>query len=190
MDFREYSETGYDLYSEFASTVRKIAGIALDESHSPSRLQASQARAKSPQSLRKKLEMRGLLDSDDIENEIKDLAGCRLIFYTNNDVNQFLASRLITDNFDVDWDKSKIHQPVEDSDPAYVATHYVVRLKEERLKLPECQKFRGLQCEIQIQSILNHAWSETSHDIVYKRPTLEGLEVRNIIPSSAECRKL
>lgn len=178
MNFREYSGSEYDLYEEFARTVREIVCTALHHSDSASRMQATQARAKSPKSLRKKLEMCGLLESDQIEAEIKDLAGCRLIFYTNNDVNGFLDSRLIPDNFEIDWDESKIHQPIDDSDQAYVATHYVVSLSEDRLKLPEYARFRGLKCEIQIQSILNHAWAETSHDIVYKRPTLDGFGSR------------
>lgn len=174
MNYREYSESGYDLYADYASTIRRIVKIALDQSKSAFRLQAIQERAKSPASLQKKLEMQDLLGSDQVEGEIKDLAGCRLIFYTNNDINRFLSSQLIVDNFEVDWDKSKIHQPIKDTDPAYVATHYVVSLNEDRLNLPEYEKFRDLRCEIQIQSILNHAWAETSHDIVYKQPSLDG----------------
>jgi hypothetical protein len=34
--------------------------------------------------------------------------------------------------------------------------------------LPQYQCFHGLRCEIQIQAILNHAWAETHHDLVYK----------------------
>ncbi|MBK8359245.1 MAG: hypothetical protein IPL15_09780 [Comamonadaceae bacterium] len=28
--------------------------------------------------------------------------------------------------------------------------------------------------EVQVQTILNHAWSEMEHDILYKRPRLDG----------------
>lgn len=31
-----------------------------------------------------------------------------------------------------------------------------------------------MRCEIQIQTILNHAWAETEHDILYKRPGAQG----------------
>src|SRR6185312_6225106 len=54
------------------------------------------------------------------------------------------------------------------------AIHYIVRLRDDRTTLPEYAKFSGLRCEIQIQTILNHAWSETSHDIVYKAETAPG----------------
>ena len=174
MNFKEYTETGYDLYAEFTDTVASIIRGAMELEDARSRLLPIQRRAKDQQSLRKKLEDRGILDENDIENSIKDLAGCRLIFYTNNDINKFLSSRLIVDNFNVDFDESNFHQPIDEQDKRYVATHYVVSLSNERLILPEYAKFKGLRCEIQIQSILNHAWAETSHDIIYKSPNLEG----------------
>lgn len=31
-----------------------------------------------------------------------------------------------------------------------------------------------MRCEVQIQTILNHAWAETAHDITYKKPPLGG----------------
>ena len=41
-------------------------------------------------------------------------------------------------------------------------------MKPERLALPEYARFSGMRAELQIQTLLNHAWSETAHDIVYK----------------------
>src|SRR5207244_443352 len=35
-----------------------------------------------------------------------------------------------------------------------------------------------LRCEIQIQTILIHAWAETSHDITYKRSEAKGFGKR------------
>ena len=55
-----------------------------------------------------------------------------------------------------------------------MASHYVVALKTERLALPEYAQFQGLRCEIQVQTVLNHAWAETAHDIIYKGPTSAG----------------
>jgi ppGpp synthetase/RelA/SpoT-type nucleotidyltranferase len=117
------------------------------------------------------------LESQTIETELKDLAGCRLFFYTNTDVDRFLNSRLISENFKIDFDGSKIHHAVGKDRPAeelYFAIHYLVSLKDDRLALPEYRKYRGLRCEIQIQTILNHAWAETTHDILYHRPDIEG----------------
>lgn len=35
--------------------------------------------------------------------------------------------------------------------------------------MPQYQKFKGLKCEIQLTTVLFHAWSEIQHDIIYKR---------------------
>jgi hypothetical protein len=91
------------------------------------------------------------------------------VFYTNNDVDAFLSSGLIRENFDIEEDSTKVHHPREENAGAqYQAIHFTVRLSEGRIGLAEYARFKGLRCEIQIQTILNHAWSETSHDILYK----------------------
>ncbi len=84
MDFDEYAQSGYGLYGAFAKEVRRILDKALDE-FPKIKCQVIQARAKSVDSLKKKL---GDNDTADIENRIKDLAGVRIILYTNSDVNR------------------------------------------------------------------------------------------------------
>jgi ppGpp synthetase/RelA/SpoT-type nucleotidyltranferase len=177
MNYAEYVREGYLQYEEFARTVAAILRAAIDDSGQDFHLQQISFRAKSKSSLQRKLADRGLSDSQSIETELKDLAGCRLVFYTNTDIDRFLNSPLIFENFKVDFDGSKIHHAVGSDRPAedlYFAIHYLVSLTDERLALPEYRKFRGLRCEIQIQTILNHAWAETTHDILYHRPDVKG----------------
>ena len=175
MNILEY-EIKYELlYAEFAGVVKYVLDKAIAANSDAPRPQSIQSRAKMASHLRPKLQDRGLLDSQSIETQIKDLAGARLIFYTNADVELFLNSRLIPNNFDVRWDETKIHHPTEENaQRRYRAIHYTVCLNSERTALPEYEKFKGIRCEIQIQTILNHAWAETSHDILYKRPTTTG----------------
>jgi hypothetical protein len=49
-----------------------------------------------------------------------------------------------------------------------------VALKENRTTLPEYALFRDMWCEVQVQTSLNHAWSEMAHDTIYKKPKIEG----------------
>jgi Region found in RelA / SpoT proteins len=82
---------------------------------------------------------------------------------------------LIPENFAFDDGATRIHHPTkENKGVRYQAIHYTVWMSEERAKLPEYAKFKGMRCEIQIQTILNHAWSETSHDIIYKDNPRDG----------------
>jgi ppGpp synthetase/RelA/SpoT-type nucleotidyltranferase len=169
VNFEDYERRHQAAYAEFAAVVRDIFLKAIAATDGVSPPQSIQCRAKEAARLKPKLQDRGLLDSQLIETEIKDLAGIRLIFYTNTDVDRFLNSQLISDNFDVDWEETRIHHPVgEDTRQRYQAIHYTVRLNRARLDLAEYAKFSGMRCEIQIQTILNHAWAETSHEILYK----------------------
>lgn len=49
----------------------------------------------------------------------------------------------------------------------YYATHYRVLLKEDKLNESE-KRYKTAQIEIQIASVLMHAWSEVEHDLAYK----------------------
>lgn len=174
MNFQEYEDSRKDVYEAFCGVVRATLLAAIEPSEPPYRLQQIQTRSKSPDSLQKKLIDRDLKDSGSIESEIKDLAGCRLIFYHNADVDRFLNSGIIHENFEIDFRESRVHHPPAnptDANDFYMASHYVVTLKPERLALDEYSRFVGLRCEIQVHTVLNHAWAETAHDITYKGPT-------------------
>lgn len=173
MDFECYEREGHAAHAALADTIATIltAAIGADQSY---RLQQVMERAKRPASLLKKLEQRGIRATTTLEDDIKDLAGCRVIFYTNGDVTRFINSGIIHENFEVV--DSKIHHPgraVDDAADLYISNHYLVKLRPERTALPEYAQFVGMRCEIQIQTILNHAWAEMAHDTIYKTPALD-----------------
>lgn len=173
MDFEYYEREGRIAHAALAETIANIltAAIGTDKSY---RLQQVMDRAKQPASLLKKLEQRGVTATTTLEDDIKDLAGCRVIFYTNGDVTRFINSGIIHENFEVI--DSKLHHPnraVGDAADLYISNHYLVKLRSERTALPEYARFVGMRCEIQIQTILNHAWAEMAHDTIYKAPTLD-----------------
>lgn len=172
MNIDEYERQGREIYAALSAAVAAILVAAIG-AENEYRLQQVTDREKQPASLRKKLKDRDIEASDEIEKEIIDLAGCRAIFYTNGDVARFINSGLIQQNFEVL--DIKLHHPQPTSDEAvelYISNHYIVRLRSERLALPEYARFASMRCEIQIQTILNHAWAEMAHDTIYKEPAL------------------
>ena len=50
----------------------------------------------------------------------------------------------------------------------YKSVHFIVKLNEAREKLIEYSRFKEIKFEIQIRSILQHAWAEIEHDLGYK----------------------
>lgn len=169
MNLNDYKTKYFPIYKAFAETVCFILKKAILAAENLPRPQSIQYRAKAIESLRRRLVEEDKLDTQTLERDRRDLVGARLIFYTNNDVDRFLASPLIRDNFEIEEDSLKIHYPTQENKGAkYRAVHYTVQLREDRLRLPEYARFADLRCEIQIQTILEHAWAETSHDILYK----------------------
>lgn len=172
MNLEHYERHGLAAYASLAGTVATILAAAI-EREGGYRLQQVTKRAKNPASLHKKLQGRLIEGTTTLETDIKDLAGCRLVFYTNSDVTRFMNSGIIDQNFEVL--EVKLHHPrrdAEDASDLYISNHYLVALRSERVALPEYAWFAGMRCEVQVQTILNHAWAEMAHDTIYKAPEL------------------
>lgn len=111
MNLNDYEKKYFSTYEAFAETVRFILEKALLAADNLPRPQSVQCRAKGIESLRRRLAEGGKLDTQTLELDRRDLAGARLIFYTNNDVDRFLASPLIRENFEIEEDSTRIHHP-------------------------------------------------------------------------------
>jgi ppGpp synthetase/RelA/SpoT-type nucleotidyltranferase len=94
-------------------------------------------------------------------NEVEDLAGIRIIFYLESDRDRFIKNILDEISGELKLEHAK-------KETGYEATHIIAGLGPRRLLLSEYRKFDGLKCEIQLTSILYHAWAEIEHDIFYK----------------------
>lgn len=99
--------------------------------------------------------------------EITDMAGIRIISYVNSDVDKIC--KIIEEEFDIDKENSINKGDLLGIDKVgYKSIHYVVKMKEERTRLREYSKFKNIRFEIQIRTLLQHAWSEIEHDRNYK----------------------
>lgn len=99
--------------------------------------------------------------------ELHDMLGLRVISYLASDVELIVAK--LRDNFEVDEDRSLDKQAGLDPDRfGYLSYHLVARLNSAREDLEEWNAYRGIYFEIQIRSVLQHAWAEIEHDLGYK----------------------
>jgi ppGpp synthetase/RelA/SpoT-type nucleotidyltranferase len=131
------------------------------------------SRAKSPSRLEAKVRQRARTKTyttlEDISADIVDLAGARVSLYFPGERDQ--VDRLVRQLFVL------LEPPKEfpaSSKPTYKkrfsgywATHYRVQLKESSLGTAQ-QRYAETRVEIQVASVLMHAWSEVEHDLVYK----------------------
>lgn len=189
MNLADYETRGRDLYGRYAEAVRGILLASL--AHYPEiKHQEVQARAKGLASLAKKLgENAG---TEYVQSAVKDLAGVRIVLYTDSDVDRLEKQRLLSDNFDVDWNLTKIHYPVGKGMETshFIGRNYAVRLTDARTGLPEYADYDGLLCEVQVQTILQHAWSETAHDTIYKRPDFGDVGTRNVAALTKQMNRI
>lgn len=109
-------------------------------------------------------------------SEITDLAGVRVIAYFLSSVDR--VEPIIDREFKIveKTDKSELLRREERL--GYHSVHYIVELRPNRFQLPEYERFRGLRAEIQVRTILQHAWAEIEHDVQYKAPATLPAEIR------------
>jgi len=100
-------------------------------------------------------------------NKIQDFAGIRVITYVEDEVERVCS--IIENIFDIDTDNSSNKSYDLGIDKVgYKSVHYIASLKNDRLKLPEYKQYFKKYFEIQVRTILQHAWAEIEHDRNYK----------------------
>ncbi|MFC4163435.1 GTP pyrophosphokinase family protein [Epilithonimonas zeae] len=166
--FIKQYEKEYDFYKEIA----KIAHEILESDIIKRGIKAIvSSRAKKVDRLREKLlkrnEREKYKNKSAIEKDIVDLAGLRIALYFPSD--REIVGNLIEDLFEIVAVKKfpeDVYEPKFNKRfSGYWATHYRVKLKSS----DEIDKrFTNIILEIQVASVLMHAWSEVEHDLVYK----------------------
>ena len=100
-------------------------------------------------------------------SDITDIVGLRLISYYADDVVRL--AEIVEQEFVIDTANSFDKGALLDPDQfGYLSVHYVVSINHNRAALPEYESFQNIKAEIQVRSILQHAWAEIEHDIGYK----------------------
>lgn len=103
----------------------------------------------------------------DPRSEIFDMAGIRVVTFTESEA--LIAHEIIKELFELypehSADKSK---ELGLDRVGYRSMHCIGTLGKERSELPEYQVFRDMPFEIQIRTILQHAWAEFGHERNYK----------------------
>jgi ppGpp synthetase/RelA/SpoT-type nucleotidyltranferase len=163
----------YAAYAAFLRTVleaasRKLAPQAIVES-----------RAKATASFAEKILRKrsrynrpsGVLPPDPLIR-MTDLCGGRVIAQTSAHVQAMC--RFIEEAFDVDWSNSEdASRRLRPTEFGYRSVHYVVSINPEKLRAAGVSvtadpEILGLKAEVQIRTLLEHAWADIGHDMSYK----------------------
>ncbi len=99
--------------------------------------------------------------------DITDLAAIRVTTYFAEDVDHIAA--IVEREFLIDGGNSVDKRKLLDPDRfGYQSLHYIASITPARTRLAEYSRFDDLRFEIQVRSILQHAWAEIEHDLGYK----------------------
>lgn len=156
-------------YSQEHAALRDTARLAeslIASIIKPEHLEIHQvaARVKSLDSMRLKLRRKRYRDP---ERDVSDKIGVRVITYYTDEVDR--VTDLLKLEFEIDKANSEDKRTVlKDSAFGYRSVHLIARLKGTRLSSPEYANLRGRWFEIQVRSLLEHAWAEIEHEVKYK----------------------
>jgi len=151
----------FSVYRDLVSEVKRIIEKNLNLKNIS--VQDIKGRVKSIASFENKLRMGVHYKPENMQ----DLAGIRIICFVNFDVVK--VCNLIESIFSIDNTRTKDKEKVLSEDKmGYSSIQYVCSLPKSRTKHSENHHLKGKYFEIQIRTILQHAWSEIEHDDIYK----------------------
>lgn len=160
-DIGAWYDQNHSQYQDLITTVERLLTTLLKEEAIP--YHSVGGRLKEKRSLLTKWDQKAYTAPE----QIMDVAGLRIITHTTEEVQKVCA--LIEHEFLIDEKNSGDKaQKMGVDQVGYLSVHYIAKIDDERLKLREYKRFKGLCFEIQVRSLLQHAWAEIEHDRSYK----------------------
>lgn len=185
-DFRDHARASVAVYLERRSFFEDLAAVVkriVEESlrRRGIKVHSVQARAKDPTSFGTKAATPSEADPGKPKypkplEQITDLAGVRVITYFPSTLVEI--DRMLAEEFRVVERSDKGAVLIEEDRFGYQSIHYLVRLSAHRSRLPEYEPFAEAITEVQVRTILQHAWAEIEHDIQYKSASVIPTEIR------------
>lgn len=157
---KEYREKKY-LYLEFGEYINS----ALNRLLKTNNVHSIFYRIKTEKSLAGKLELKQKYNT---LNEVTDVLGFRILTYLPKEVDEIVD--VLEAEFKVDKENSVDKRLMEENEFGYMSYHLVLSLDPNNKKPLEKKAFQNLTFEVQIRTVLQHAWAEIEHDLGYKNP--------------------
>ncbi len=97
--------------------------------------------------------------------DMEDWCGVRIICYYPSDVEKILE--IIRKEFEVISEENTAER-LGPQEFGYRSVHLIVQLRPEWLHVPAHRGLKNVKAEIQVRTVLMHAWAEIQHKLAYK----------------------
>lgn len=97
--------------------------------------------------------------------QIEDWCGIRIICYYSSDVEKIC--KILREEFDIIGEENTENR-LKPQEFGYRSTHLIVSIKDSWLQAPQYRGLHKMKAEVQIRTILMHAWAEIEHKLAYK----------------------
>jgi putative GTP pyrophosphokinase len=97
--------------------------------------------------------------------DIEDWSGLRIICYYPDDVNEICS--ILEKEFDVQTQEDTATR-LAPHEFGYRSTHLIMTVKDAWMSTPNYRGLGGFKAEVQVRTILMHAWAEIEHKLQYK----------------------
>ncbi|MCB0538469.1 MAG: (p)ppGpp synthetase [Ignavibacteriae bacterium] len=98
--------------------------------------------------------------------DIEDICGLRIICFYQKDVEKICS--IINKEFSIKESVDK-EDLLNDDQFGYRSYHFIGKIKKNWLEAPNYRGLEELKAEIQVRTILMHAWAEIEHKLAYKQ---------------------
>lgn len=162
---QRFLESYEQRFEQFEIEAELVRGLVREIARSTGALiHTVKARAKTPESVLGKLRRKHYSDPD---RQMRDLIGVRVITFYSDDVD--LVVDRLKHKFEIDSSDSvdkRVRLGLHDF--GYRSVHLIARLKPAQARSKKYHILSNQWFEVQVRSILEHAWAEISHEIFYK----------------------
>ncbi len=163
----QWYDSQYVWLRHFADTLKNVLDTIvgqLDRKVLPTQVRVKSRESYLEKCLRQSRHDRALYRYQRPLEEIEDLVGARITLYLLGDgspITTELQRHLVCD-------EQTVSGAGDRRVPGYQGRHFKVRFTPEKLALPDFAGFAAMHAELQLRTVLQHAWAEVQHDLIYK----------------------